>query len=84
MDVATGQSHVIDESDRTSAAGFTNVSRSAAQSVCLSLADYAIAAVWIGSPLVAAGAFKLVYDLLIYRVSERPSLQRKSGRTRSA
>ncbi len=70
MDVPTRQSYVmavVDESDRTPAAGFTNVSRSVAQSVSPSLAGYAIAAVWIGSPLVAAGAFKLAYDLLIYR-----------------
>jgi len=70
MDVPTRQSYVmavVDESDRTPAAGFTNVSRSVAQSVSPSLAGYAIAAVWIGSPLVAAGALKLAYDLLIYR-----------------
>ncbi len=70
MDVPTRQSYVmavVDESDRTPAAGFTNVSRSVAQSVSPSLAGYAIAAIWIGSPLVAAGAFKLAYDLLIYR-----------------
>lgn len=69
MDVPTRQSYVmavVDESDRTPAAGFTNVSRSVAQSVSPSLAGYTIANIWIGSPFVAAGAFKLAYDLLIY------------------
>ncbi len=69
MDVPSRQSYVmavVDESDRTPAAGLTNVSRSVAQSVSPSLAGYAIANLWIGLPFVAAGAFKLVYDLLIY------------------
>lgn len=70
MDVPTRQSYVmavVDESDRTPAAGLTNVSRSVAQSVSPSLAGYAIASIWVGSPFVIAGTFKLVYDLLIYR-----------------
>lgn len=70
MDVPTRQSYVmavVDEADRTPAAGLTNVSRSVAQSVSPSLAGYAIASIWVGSPFVIAGTFKLVYDLLIYR-----------------
>lgn len=69
MDVPTRQSYVmavVDEADRTPAAGLTNVSRSVAQSASPSLAGYAIATVWIGSPFVVAGTLKLVYDLLIY------------------
>lgn len=69
MDVPTRQSYVmavVDESDRTPAAGLTNVSRSISQSISPSLAGYAMATVWIGTPLFAAGMLKLVYDGLIY------------------
>lgn len=69
MDVPTRQSYVmavVDEADRTPAAGLTNVSRSVSQSASPSLAGFAIATVWIGSPFVVAGTLKLVYDLLIY------------------
>ncbi len=69
MDVPTRQSYVmavVDESDRTPAAGLTNVSRSISQSISPSLAGYAMANVWIGTPLFAAGMLKLVYDALIY------------------
>ena len=69
MDVPTRQSYVmavVDEADRTPAAGLTNVSRSVAQSVSPSLAGYVIASVWVGSPFVIAGTFKLAYDFLIY------------------
>lgn len=69
MDVPTRQSYVmavVDESDRTAAAGFTNVSRTVAQSVSPSLAGYAIAILGLGAPFIAAGSFKIAYDLLIY------------------
>ena len=57
---------LIEEHDRTAAAGFTNVSRTVASSVSPSLAGYAIANLWIGSPILAAGTFKLIYDFMIY------------------
>jgi MFS family permease len=84
MDVPTRQSYVmavVDESDRTAAAGLTNVSRSVAQSVSPSLAGYLIAAVWIGLPLAASGTFKLAYDLLIYKSFRKikPPEERKSN-----
>lgn len=69
MDVPTRQSYVmavVEESDRTAAAGFTNVSRTAAQSISPSLAGYAIASLGLGTPFIAAGSLKIVYDLLIY------------------
>ena len=69
MDVPTRQSYtmaLIEERDRTAAAGFTNVSRTVASSGSPSLAGYAIANIWIGSPILAAGTFKLIYDFLIY------------------
>lgn len=69
MDVPTRQSYVmavVDEADRTPAAGFTNVTRSVAQSASPSLAGYAMANIWIGTPFLAAGTFKLAYDFIVY------------------
>jgi hypothetical protein len=69
MDVPTRQScvmAVVDEEDRTPAAGLTNVSRSLSQSVSPSLAGFTMATIWVGLPLFAAGTLKLVYDALIY------------------
>jgi MFS family permease len=71
MDVPTRQSYtmaVVEELDRTAAAGFTNVSRTVASSISPSLAGYAIANLWIGSPILAAGSLKIVYDLILYGV----------------
>jgi MFS family permease len=70
MDVPTRQSYVmavVDEADRTPAAGLTNVSRSVSQSISPFIAGLAIAEVWVGAPIFVAGLLKLVYDGLIYR-----------------
>ncbi len=69
MDVPTRQSYVmaiVDEADRTPAAGLTSSTRTVASSVSPSLAGYALATPWIWIPLVAAGSLKLLYDALIY------------------
>ena len=74
MDVPTRQSYVmsvVPEADRTPAAGFTNVSRSIAQTPSPSLAGYAIAALWLGSPFVIAGGLKVAYDLSLYKIFHR-------------
>lgn len=74
MDVPTRQSYVVavvDESDRTAAAGFTNTTRTVTSSISPSLAGYAFANTWLGTPLVAAGTIKLVYDFAIYRSFRR-------------
>jgi len=74
MDVPTRQSYlmsVVPESDRTPAAGFTNVSRSIAQTFSPSIAGYAIATLWLGSPFVIAGGLKVVYDLSLYKIFHR-------------
>jgi len=89
MDVPTRQSYVmavVDEVDRTATAGFTNVSRSVAQSVSPSLAEYAIANLWIG-PLprsFAAGTLKIAYDLIIYASFRRikPPEEMEKGHSR--
>src|SRR5437867_1985606 len=70
MDVPTRQSYlmsVVPESDRTPAAGLTNVSRSTAQSISPSLSGYAISNLWLGSPFIFAGTLKLLYDVILYR-----------------
>jgi MFS family permease len=70
MDVPARQSYVmaiVDESDRTAAAGLTSTTRTVSSSLSPSLAGYALANLWLGTPLAAAGTLKLAYDLLIYR-----------------
>ena len=71
MDVPTRQSYLmsmVPEKDRTPAAGFTNVSRTTAQSISPSFAGYLIANLWLGSPFLFAGTLKIVYDLTLYRI----------------
>jgi hypothetical protein len=58
----------VPEADRTAASGITNSSRSFSQSASPFLAGYTIENLWIGSPFVFAGSFKIAYDLLLYRV----------------
>lgn len=70
MDVPTRQSYVVaivPESDRTAAAGITSSTRTVTSSLGPSLAGYALANTWLGTPLVAAGTLKLAYDFAIYR-----------------
>ena len=69
MDVPARQSYVmaiVDDSDRTPAAGFTSTTRTVTSSISPSLAGYTLQNLWLGTPLVAAGTLKLLYDLLIY------------------
>ena len=71
MDVPTRQSYlmgIVPESDRTAAAGITNVSRTTAQTVSPSLSGYAVANLWIGFPFVIAGTMKIVYDAALYKM----------------
>src|SRR3989475_2304355 len=74
MDVPTRQSYlmsVVPESDRTPAAGFTNVSRSIAQTFSPSIAGYAIHTLWLATPFVIAGGLKVAYDLSLYKIFHR-------------
>ncbi len=71
MDVPTRQSYVmgvVAESDRTPAAGITNVSRSFAGAPGQFLAGLAMASLWLGAPFLIAGSLKIAYDLTLYRV----------------
>lgn len=82
MDVPTRQSYVmsiVDEQDRTAAAGLTSTTRTISSSVSPSLAGYALANLWLGTPLVAAGTLKLVYDALIYRSFRRVRPPEEAG-----
>ena len=66
MDVPTRQSYimaVVSPEERTAAAGFTTLSRQAAQSVSPSLAGWMVQAVGAGSPFFLAGGVKILYDL---------------------
>src|SRR5256886_3347119 len=61
MDVPTRQSYVmsiVDEPDRTAAAGLTSGQRTFSSSVSPSPAGYALANLWLGTPLVAARALR--------------------------
>ncbi len=86
MDVPTRQSYVmaiVDEADRTPAAGFTGTTRTVTSSISPSLAGYALGNLWVGIPLVAAGTLKLLYDGLIYVSfrSVRPPEERPERRS---
>lgn len=69
MDVPTRQSYVmaiVEEGDRTAAAGLTSTTRTVSSSISPSLAGAAMTSLWLGVPLVAAGTLKIAYDVLIY------------------
>jgi len=83
MDVPTRQSYlvaVVDPSDRTAAAGLTNVARMASQSVSPSLGGYSMQFLHLGAPFFLGGGLKIVYDLLLYSSFRRlkPPEERRS------
>lgn len=66
MDVPTRTAYVmavVTPPERPAAASFTSVPRSLAASLAPSLAAGLIGMGWLGAPLVACGALKIVYDL---------------------
>lgn len=71
MDVPTRQSYtmaVVDEDERSAAAGVTTIARSVGASVSPALAGLLMASPGLlGFPFFIAGAVKIVYDLLLYR-----------------
>ena len=74
MDVPTRQSYVmavVDESERTAAAGVTGVARTTGAALAPILAVPMIAGTHDWMPFVAAGALKIVYDLLLLWSSRR-------------
>lgn len=69
MDVPTRQAYivvVVEENERTAAAGITNTSRNIAQSVSPSITGAIIHSLWFSAPFVIGGLLKIVYDVGIY------------------
>jgi MFS family permease len=70
MDVPTRQSYtvrVVDEGERTAAAGITNVSRNVAQTISPSLTGYILQSLpSLAAPFVLSGILKIVYDISLY------------------
>jgi len=69
MDVPTRQSYtmaVVDPDERTAAAGLTNVARSTAAAISPAVTGWAFSVAALGLPFFAAGAIKVVYDLLVF------------------
>jgi MFS family permease len=70
MDVPTRQSYVVgvvNEDERTAAAGITNISRNVAQSVSPSIAGYILQSLSLLSiPFIIGGVLKIVYDVALY------------------
>jgi MFS family permease len=70
MDVPTRQSYivaVVEENERTAAAGITNISRNIAQSVSPSLAGYILQSLsFLSAPFVLGGMLKIIYDIALY------------------
>ena len=69
MDVPTRQSYivaVVDEDERTAAAGITNTSRNIAQAVSPSITGVVIQSLWLSAPFVIGGVLKIAYDIGVY------------------
>jgi MFS family permease len=69
MDVPTRQSYivaVVDENERTAAAGITNTSRNVTQAISPSIAGLVIQSLWLSAPFVIGGLLKITYDLGVY------------------
>jgi MFS family permease len=70
MDVPTRQSYVVrivDEGERTAAAGITNVSRNVAQTISPSITGYILQSLTsLAAPFVLSGVLKIVYDISLY------------------
>jgi MFS family permease len=69
MDVPTRQAYivaVVEENERTAAAGITNTSRNIAQSISPSITGAIIQSLWLSAPFVIGGMLKIVYDIGIF------------------
>jgi MFS family permease len=70
MDVPTRQSYivaVVDEDERITAAGITNISRNFAQSVSPSLAGYILQSLsFLSAPFIVGAVLKIAYDIALY------------------
>ena len=78
MDVPTRSAYVmavVTPAERPAAASFTAVPRSLAAAVSPALAGALFAGGWISAPLIACGALKIAYDLVLWRACRRESLK---------
>jgi MFS family permease len=70
MDVPTRQSYivaVVEERERTAAAGITNISRNISQAVSPSFTGYILQALpALSAPFVIGGILKIAYDIALY------------------
>jgi predicted MFS family arabinose efflux permease len=78
MDVPTRQAYVVgvvDPSERTAAAAYTNTARYAVRPLAPLVAGALLHGAWLGAPFVVAGALKSAYDLGLYRLFRNISPQ---------
>jgi predicted MFS family arabinose efflux permease len=78
MDVPTRSAYVmavVTPPERAAAASVTAVPRSLAAALSPALAGAMFAAGWIAAPLLACGAMKIAYDLVLWRACRKESLQ---------
>ena len=69
MDVPTRQSYivaVVEEDERTAAAGITNLSRNTAQAISPSITGYIIGVLSLSAPFIIGGLLKIIYDITLY------------------
>ena len=77
MDVPARQAYVtsvVDPEERTAAAAYTNTARYLVRPGGSALGGYLMQAVAVGSPFVAAGGLKIVYDLTLLATFRRVRL----------
>ena len=59
---------VVDPDERSAAAGVTGIARTTGASLSPVIAESLMSSVrWMNAPFYLAGAFKIVYDLLLYK-----------------
>jgi MFS family permease len=71
MDVPTRQAYVVgvvDPSERTAAAAYTNTARYLVRPLAPLVAGALLQGAWLGTPFLVAGALKSAYDLGLYRL----------------
>ena len=87
MDVPARQSYtmaVVEPSERTATAGVTSLARALAQVPGPALAGSLLIPLGLGIPLVATGALKIVYDLLLFGMFRRRPAPEEISRSDSA
>jgi hypothetical protein len=71
MDVPTRQAYVVgvvDPSERTAAAAYTNSARYLVRPLAPLVAGALLQGAWLGAPFLIAGTLKSGYDLGLYRL----------------